>query len=130
MTQIGDDVARRQPAARIAARNRVLKMMRPTGLCCSPLLGQWPSDSTPAGDAGRLNVGGPGGGRGVDSTNRFQVSVPMGQGLGLAVISEARASASVSIYSRMFVTLPFRTVMAKAQRSSNVLFVALILPVA
>src|SRR3984957_8006585 len=46
------------------------------------------------------------------------------------LISEARASACVSIYSRMFVSLPFRTVMAKAQWSSNVLFVALILPVA
>src|SRR5258707_46360 len=45
----------------------------------------------------------------------------MGQGLGLAAISEARASACVSIYSRMFVTLPFRTVMAKTQWSSNVL---------
>src|SRR6202171_5690676 len=54
----------------------------------------------------------------------------MGQGLGLAAISEARASACVSTYSRMFVTLPFRTVMAKTQLSSNVLFVALILPVA
>src|SRR6202140_360976 len=54
----------------------------------------------------------------------------MGQGLGLAAISEARASACVSIYSRMFVSLPFRTVMAKTQWSSNVLFVALILPVA
>jgi hypothetical protein len=54
----------------------------------------------------------------------------MGKGLGLAAISEARASACVSIYSRMFVSLPFRTVMAKTQSSSNVLFVALILPVA
>src|SRR5882724_8133779 len=54
----------------------------------------------------------------------------MGQGLGLAAISEARASACVSIYSRMFVSLPFRTVMAKTQSSSNVLFVALILPLA
>ena len=52
------------------------------------------------------------------------VSVSMGQGLGLAAISEARASACVSIYSRMLVTLPFRTVMAKTQSSSNVLFVA------
>src|SRR5882724_11959754 len=43
----------------------------------------------------------------------------MGQGLGLAAISEARASACVSIYSRMFVTLPFRTVMAKTQWSSK-----------
>ena len=43
-----------------------------------------------------------------------------GQGLGLAAISEARASACVSIYSRMFVSLPFRTVMAKTQWSSNV----------
>src|SRR6202171_131294 len=58
------------------------------------------------------------------------VSVSMGQGLGLASISEARSSACVSIYSRTFVTLPFRTVMAKTQLSSNVLFVALILPVA
>src|SRR5450755_3878522 len=58
------------------------------------------------------------------------VSVSMGQGLGLASISEARASACVSIYSRMFVTLPFRTVMAKTQSSLNALFVALILPVA
>ncbi len=44
----------------------------------------------------------------------------MGQGLELAAISEARASACVSTYSRMFVTLPFRTVMAKTQWSSNV----------
>lgn len=48
----------------------------------------------------------------------------------LGTISEARASACVSTYSRMFVTFPFRTVMAKTQWSSNVLFVALILPVA
>ena len=47
-----------------------------------------------------------------------------------ASICEARASACVSIYSRMFVSLPFRTVMAKTQWSSNFLFVALILPVA
>src|SRR5450432_1568329 len=46
------------------------------------------------------------------------------------VESEARASACVSIYSRMFVSLPFRTVMANTQSSSNVLFVALIFPVA
>jgi len=45
-----------------------------------------------------------------------------------ASICEARASACVSIYSRIFVTLPFRTVMAKTQWSSNVLFVALIFP--
>src|SRR5579872_878176 len=57
-------------------------------------------------------------------------SVSMGQDLGPAAISEARASACVSTYSRMFVSLPFRTVMAKTQWSSNVLFVALILPVA
>jgi hypothetical protein len=44
--------------------------------------------------------------------------------------SEARASACVSIYSLMFVSLPFRTVMAKTQWSSNVLFVALTFPVA
>jgi hypothetical protein len=37
----------------------------------------------------------------------------MGQGLGLAAVSEARASACVSTYSRMLVTLPFRMVMAK-----------------
>ena len=35
------------------------------------------------------------------------VSVSMGQGLGLASISEARASAWVSMYSRILVTLPF-----------------------
>src|SRR5258708_11166115 len=43
---------------------------------------------------------------------------------------EARARACVSIYSRIFVTLPFRTVMAKTQSSLNGLFVALIFPVA
>jgi len=43
------------------------------------------------------------------------VSVSMGQGLGFASISEARASACVSTYSRTFVNLPFRTVMAKTQ---------------
>src|SRR5450755_1521917 len=47
-----------------------------------------------------------------------------------ASIREARARACVSIYSRIFVTLPFRTVMAKTQWSLNVLFVALIFPVA
>ena len=41
---------------------------------------------------------------------------------------EARARACVSMYSRIFVTLPFRTVMAKTQWSSNVLFVALTFP--
>ncbi len=50
------------------------------------------------------------------------------QGLGFAAVSEARASACVSIYSRTFVSLPFRTVMAKTQWSSNFLFVALIFP--
>src|SRR3954454_24516216 len=54
----------------------------------------------------------------------------MGYVPGLASISEARASACVSIYSRMLVSLPFRTVMAKIQSSSNVLFVALIFPLA
>ena len=49
----------------------------------------------------------------------------MGQDLGLASVSEARASACVSMYSRIFVTLPFRTVMAKTQLSLNALFVAL-----
>jgi hypothetical protein len=39
----------------------------------------------------------------------------MGQRLGPAAVSEARASACVSTYSRMFVTLPFRMVMAKTQ---------------
>jgi len=38
-----------------------------------------------------------------------------GSGVGLASISEARASACVSTYSRMFVNLPFRTVTAKTQ---------------
>ncbi len=52
----------------------------------------------------------------------------MGQARGLVAVSEARASACVSTYSRMFVTLPFRTVMSKTQWSSNVLFVALIFP--
>src|ERR1700674_3854702 len=52
------------------------------------------------------------------------------KGLGLASIYEARASACVSIYSRIFVTLPFRTVMSKTQLSLNGLFVALIFPVA
>src|SRR5450755_2498030 len=71
----------------------------------------------------------------VQRTRRFYesvrvVSVSMGQGLGLASISEARTSACVSIYSRMFVSFPFRTVMAKTQSSSNVLFVAMILPLA
>ena len=51
-----------------------------------------------------------------------------GSGPGANAISEARASACVSIYSRMFVDLPFRTIMAKTQWSSNVLFVALIFP--
>src|SRR5471030_2226640 len=46
------------------------------------------------------------------------------------LISEARASASVLIYSRMFVSLPFRTVMSKTQSSLNGLSVALIFPVA
>ncbi len=45
-----------------------------------------------------------------------------------ASICEARASACVSTYSRMLVSLPSRTVMAKIQSSSNVLFVALIVP--
>jgi hypothetical protein len=53
-----------------------------------------------------------------------------GLGLGLASISEARASACVSTYSRMFVSLPFRTVMANTKWSSNVLFVALTFPLA
>jgi len=58
------------------------------------------------------------------------VSVSMDKGLGLASISEASANACVSIYSRMFVSLPFRTVMAKTQWSSNVLFVNMTLPLA
>jgi hypothetical protein len=36
-----------------------------------------------------------------------------------ASISEARAKAWVSMYSRMFVSLPFRTVMAKTQAQSD-----------
>src|SRR6202023_3810305 len=47
-----------------------------------------------------------------------------------ASICEARARACVSIYSRIFVTLPSRTVMSKTQLSLNGLFVALIFPVA
>ena len=47
-----------------------------------------------------------------------------------ASICEARASACVSTYSRMFVSLPLRTMMAKTQLSLNALFVALIFPVA
>ena len=47
-----------------------------------------------------------------------------------ASICEARASACVSMYSRMLVSLPSRTVMAKIQSSSHVLFVALISPLA
>src|SRR6202051_3984433 len=46
------------------------------------------------------------------------VSVSLRQSLGLAAVSEAHASACVSIYSRTFVSLPFRTVMAKTQLSS------------
>jgi hypothetical protein len=64
---------------------------------------------------------------------RFRLSrrnSEMGQGLGLASISEARASACVSIYSLMCATLPSRTVMSKTHSSSNGLFVALIFPVA
>lgn len=57
-------------------------------------------------------------------------TVPKGQGLGRASVSDARPSACVSTYSRMFVTLPFRTVMEKIQWSSNVLFADLMLPVA
>src|ERR1039457_410919 len=53
-----------------------------------------------------------------------------GQGLGLAAVAEARARACVSMYSRIFVSLPFRTVMSKTQSSLNGLFVALIFPVA
>ena len=41
---------------------------------------------------------------------------------------EARASACVSMYSRTFISLPFRTVMSKTQWSWNVLFGALIFP--
>ena len=47
-----------------------------------------------------------------------------------ASMCEDRARAWVSMYSRIFVTLPFRTVMAMTQSSLNVLFVALIFPVA
>ena len=46
------------------------------------------------------------------------------------VISEATATRGLAcqMYSQIFVTLPFRTVMAKTQWSSNILFVALIFP--
>src|ERR1700728_5090116 len=47
-----------------------------------------------------------------------------------ASLCEARARACVSTYSRIFVSLPFRTVMSKTQSSLNGLFVALIFPVA
>src|ERR1700722_12235832 len=47
-----------------------------------------------------------------------------------ASLCEARARACVSTYSRIFVTLPSRTVMSKTQSSLNGLFVALIFPVA
>lgn len=43
-------------------------------------------------------------------------------------ICEARASACVSTYSRILVSLPSRIVIAKIQSSSNVLSVALIFP--
>jgi len=52
------------------------------------------------------------------------VSVSMGQGLGLGAVSEARASACVSIYSLMCATLPSRTVMSKTHSSLYGLFVA------
>ena len=44
--------------------------------------------------------------------------------------AEAFAKAWVSMYSRIFVSLPFRTVMSKTQSSLNVLVVALIFTVA
>src|SRR5271166_1268281 len=47
-----------------------------------------------------------------------------------APICAARASACVSMYSRMFVSLPPRTVMAKTKWSSKALFVALTFPLA
>src|SRR5579871_2421182 len=49
---------------------------------------------------------------------------------GLESFSEARAMACVSIYSRIFATLPFCTVIAKTQLSLNGLFAALTFPVA
>jgi hypothetical protein len=61
----------------------------------------------------------------VDFTNRFVwYRCRWVQDLGFAAISEARASACVSIYSRMFVTLPSRTVMSKTHSSLYGLFVA------
>ena len=45
----------------------------------------------------------------------------------LPAISKPSASASVSAYSRTFVTLLFRTLKAMTQLFSNVLFVALTL---
>src|ERR1700720_1087153 len=50
--------------------------------------------------------------------------VSMGQGLGLAAISEARASACVSIYSLMCAILLPRMVMSKTHSSLYGLFVA------
>ena len=52
------------------------------------------------------------------------VSASMGQDLGFATISEARASACVSIYSLMCATLPSRTVKSKTHSSLYGLFVA------
>jgi hypothetical protein len=69
-------------------------------------------------------------GQGCRKASARTISDSMGQGLWLASISEARANACVSIYSRMFVSFPFRTVMAKTQWSSNDLFVATTLPFA
>ena len=46
-----------------------------------------------------------------------------------AFVCEARARAWVSMYSRILLTLPFRTVMSKTQSSLNDLLVALIFPV-
>jgi hypothetical protein len=63
-------------------------------------------------------------------SDNLVATVPKGQRLGRASVSDARPSACVSTYSRMFVTLPFRTVMEKTQWSSNVLFADLMLPVA
>ena len=59
----------------------------------------------------------------VDFTNRMVWCRSLRQGLGLAG-SEARASACVSIYSLMCVTLPSRTVMSKTHSSLYGLFVA------
>src|SRR5580692_4997045 len=57
------------------------------------------------------------------------VSVSLRQGLELAAVWDARANASVSIYSLMCAILPSRRVMSKSHSSLYGLFVAWIFPV-